>query len=52
MILVVTPSADAKLVFVNRKKSKTEDDIVHKKYVQTTEAYEFGPLLCGKNRDR
>ena len=39
-------------MFTNRKKSKTEEDIVHKKYVHSVETYEFGPLLCGKNRDR
>ena len=45
-------SADPKLVFANRRKGKTEDDIIQKKYVQSENTYEFGPLLCGKNRDR
>ncbi|KAL5255873.1 hypothetical protein ACHWQZ_G011188 [Mnemiopsis leidyi] len=45
-------SADPKLVFANRRKGKTEDDIIQKKYVQSEDTYEFGPLLCGKNRDR
>ena len=45
-------ATDPKLVFLSRKKQKTEEEIVHKKYVQSTQTYEFGPLLCGKNRDR
>ena len=45
-------STDPKLVFANRRKTKTEEDIIQKKYVHSEDCYEFGPLLCGKNRDR
>ena len=45
-------STDPKQVFINRKKDKTEEEIIHKKFIVTDETYEFGPLLCGKNRDR
>ncbi len=41
-----------RIVFPNRKKAKKEQEIVHKKYILTSETYEFGPLLVGKSRDK
>ena len=41
-----------RIVFPHRKKSKKLDEIVHKKYILTSETFEFGPLLVGRNRDR
>lgn len=38
-------------MFPSRKKTKTEGEIVHKKFILTSETYEFGPLLVGKSRD-
>ncbi|XP_035679087.1 LOW QUALITY PROTEIN: hydrocephalus-inducing protein homolog [Branchiostoma floridae] len=47
-----TISREPRVVFPHRKKSKKSDEIIHKKYVLGTEIMEFGPLLCGKTRDR
>ncbi|XP_078688637.1 hydrocephalus-inducing protein-like [Branchiostoma floridae x Branchiostoma belcheri] len=47
-----TISREPRVVFPHRKKSKRSDEIIHKKYVLGTEVMEFGPLLCGKTRDR
>lgn len=38
-------------MFPSRKKTKNDDEIIHKKYILTSETYEFGPLLVGKSRD-
>ena len=45
-------SNDPKVVFVHRKPVKMVNDIVHKSFIESSGKYEFGPLLCGKNRDR
>jgi len=42
----------SRIVFPHRKKSKKQEEIVHKKYILTSETFEFGPLLVGRNRDR
>ena len=47
-----TISREPRIVFPNRKKSKKFDEIVEKKYILTSETFEFGPLLVGKSRDR
>ncbi|XP_053402100.1 hydrocephalus-inducing protein homolog isoform X11 [Mercenaria mercenaria] len=47
-----TISREPRIVFAHRKKSKKLDEIVHKKYILTSETFEFGPLLVGRNRDR
>ena len=41
-----------RIVFPHRKKSKKADEIVHKKYILSTETMMMGPLLAGKSRDR
>ena len=41
-----------RIVFPHRKKSKKSDEIVHNKYILSSEVFEFGPLLVGRNRDR
>ncbi|XP_033116735.1 hydrocephalus-inducing protein homolog isoform X2 [Anneissia japonica] len=45
-------SREPRIVFPNRKKSKRTDEIVHKKYILSTETLMMGPLLAGKSRDR
>ncbi|XP_052229341.1 hydrocephalus-inducing protein homolog isoform X3 [Dreissena polymorpha] len=47
-----TISREPRIVFPHRKKSKKAEEIVHKKYILTSEIFEFGPLLVGRNRDR
>ncbi|XP_043935458.1 hydrocephalus-inducing protein homolog [Protopterus annectens] len=43
---------DPKVVFRQRLKVETPDAILHKKYVMSKGMFEFGPLLCGKSRER
>lgn len=45
---------EPRIVFPHRKKTMTKDEIVHKRFVLDAEvsAYHFGPLHCGKDRDR
>ncbi|XP_059682609.1 hydrocephalus-inducing protein homolog [Gavia stellata] len=50
--LYPTISQDPRLVFPQWRKSKADDDIIFKQYVMDTGAFHFGPLLCGKSRDR
>ena len=45
-------SREPRIVFPNRKKFRKPDEIVHKKYILSSETFEFGPLLAGKNRER
>nr|XP_032813560.1 hydrocephalus-inducing protein homolog isoform X3 [Petromyzon marinus] len=41
-----------RIVFPHRKKSVQPNEIVHKQFVLSTDVFEFGPLLCGKTRER
>ena len=41
-----------RLVFAHRKNSIRDGEIVHKKYVLSRDKYFFGPLHCGKTRER
>ncbi|KFQ76081.1 Hydrocephalus-inducing protein, partial [Phaethon lepturus] len=50
--LYPTISQDPRLVFPHWRKSKGADDIIFKQYVMDTGVFHFGPLLCGKSRDR
>ncbi|KAM5296381.1 hydrocephalus-inducing protein homolog isoform 1-T2 [Glossophaga mutica] len=43
---------DPKVVFPQRKMDIKADEIVFKKYVTSMEKFYFGPLLCGKSRDK
>ncbi|XP_033896012.3 hydrocephalus-inducing protein-like [Acipenser ruthenus] len=43
---------DPRVVFAHRQKMSLPDKIIHKKYIMKTDVFEFGPLLCGKTRDR
>ena len=45
-------SREPRVVFNHRKKSRKPEEIVHKKFILSSETFEFGPLLAGKNRDR
>lgn len=45
-------SREPRVVFPHRKKYRKPEEIVHKKYILSSETFEFGPLLCGKTRDR
>ncbi|XP_069113582.1 hydrocephalus-inducing protein homolog isoform X2 [Argopecten irradians] len=45
-------SREPRIVFPSRKKNKKSDEIVHKKYVLSSETFEFGPLLIMKSRER
>ena len=47
-----TISREPRIVFPTRQKSKKTDDIISKKYILSSETFEFGPLLVGKTRDR
>ena len=41
-----------RIVFPNRKKTAKKGEIVHKRYIMDKESYQFGPLHCGKPRDK
>lgn len=41
-----------RIVFSSRKKTLKKGEIVHKKFVLSEETFVFGPLLCGKTRER
>ena len=41
-----------RVIFPHCKKSKKEEEIVHKRYIMSKNEYMFGPLHCGKNRER
>ncbi|XP_003791425.1 hydrocephalus-inducing protein homolog isoform X2 [Otolemur garnettii] len=43
---------DPKVVFPQRKKDMKANELVFKKYVMSMERFYFGPLLCGKSRDK
>ncbi|XP_075796761.1 hydrocephalus-inducing protein homolog isoform X3 [Pelodiscus sinensis] len=45
-------SQDPRVVFPHRRKSARPDDIIAKQYVMSSGVFHFGPLLCGKSRDR
>ncbi|XP_059569698.1 hydrocephalus-inducing protein homolog [Alligator mississippiensis] len=47
-----TISQDPRVVFPHLKKCVKPDDIIFKQYVMSTGVFHFGPLLCGKSRDR
>jgi hypothetical protein len=36
-------------IFPNRQKTRKPNEIVHKKYILSTEQYDFGPLVIGKD---
>ena len=41
-----------RIVFSSRKKTLKKGEIVHRKFVLSEETFVFGPLLCGKTRER
>ncbi|XP_040838338.1 hydrocephalus-inducing protein homolog isoform X1 [Ochotona curzoniae] len=43
---------DPKLVFPQCRKDMKTNEVVFKKYIVSMERYYFGPLLCGKSRDK
>ncbi|XP_066569678.1 hydrocephalus-inducing protein homolog [Amia ocellicauda] len=43
---------DPKVVFSHCKKALQGEETLHKTYILRSEVFEFGPLLCGKTRDR
>lgn len=43
-------SREPRVVFPHRRKYRKPEEIVHKKYVLSSETFEFGPLLCGKSK--
>nr|XP_023421731.1 hydrocephalus-inducing protein homolog [Cavia porcellus] len=43
---------DPKVVFPHRKLDMKENEVIFKKYVMSMERFFFGPLLCGKSRDK
>ncbi|KAK2085416.1 hypothetical protein P7K49_036716 [Saguinus oedipus] len=45
-------SQDPKVVFPQRKMDMKTNEVIFKKYVMSVETYYFGPLLCGKSRDK
>ncbi|XP_066439738.1 hydrocephalus-inducing protein homolog isoform X2 [Eleutherodactylus coqui] len=47
-----TISKDPKVVFPHRKKEIQSDEIVHKKFILRSGTFDFGPLLCGKSREK
>ncbi|XP_077145064.1 hydrocephalus-inducing protein homolog isoform X4 [Ranitomeya variabilis] len=47
-----TISKEPKIVFPHRKKKIQSDEIVHKKFILSSATFDFGPLLCGKSRDK
>ena len=48
-----TIAREPRLVFSKRRKARLEpDEIVSKKFLMSENYFEFGPLLCGKTRER
>ncbi|KAM9191706.1 LOW QUALITY PROTEIN: hydrocephalus-inducing protein homolog [Dugong dugon] len=43
---------DPKVVFPQRKKDIKTNEVIFKKYVMSMDRFYFGPLLCGKSRDK
>ncbi|KAM6177458.1 hydrocephalus-inducing protein homolog [Erethizon dorsatum] len=43
---------DPKVVFPQRKQNMKVNEVIFKKYIMSTERFYFGPLLCGKSRDK
>ncbi|KAI4571668.1 hypothetical protein MJG53_013774 [Ovis ammon polii x Ovis aries] len=43
---------DPKVVFPQRKMDMKANEIIFKKYIVSMERFHFGPLLCGKSRDK
>lgn len=43
---------EPRVVFPSRLKSRKPEEVVTKKYILSTETFEFGPLLAGKSRER
>jgi hypothetical protein len=39
----------SRTVFPNRQKTRKPNEIVHKKFILSTEQYDFGPLVLGKD---
>ena len=51
---IPTICSEPRIVFPNRKRTMTKDEIVRKRFVlhEDVNTYFFGPLHCGKDRDR
>ncbi|XP_072278793.1 hydrocephalus-inducing protein-like [Pyxicephalus adspersus] len=47
-----TISQEPKIVFPHRKKEAKSDEIVQKKFILSSRTFDFGPLLCGKSREK
>ncbi|XP_054934895.1 hydrocephalus-inducing protein homolog [Physeter macrocephalus] len=43
---------DPKVVFPQQKKDMKANEVIFKKYIVSLERFYFGPLLCGKSRDK
>nr|XP_023493063.1 hydrocephalus-inducing protein homolog isoform X2 [Equus caballus] len=43
---------DPKVVFPQRKKDMKTNEVILKKYIMSMDRFYFGPLLCGKSRDK
>ncbi|XP_036044752.1 LOW QUALITY PROTEIN: hydrocephalus-inducing protein homolog [Onychomys torridus] len=43
---------DPRVVFPQRKKDMKLNEVIFKKYIMSLEKFYFGPLLCGKSRDK
>ncbi|XP_072823786.1 hydrocephalus-inducing protein homolog [Vicugna pacos] len=43
---------DPKVVFPQRKMDMNANEVIFKKYIVSMERFYFGPLLCGKSRDK
>uniref|UniRef100_H3AHD1 HYDIN protein n=1 Tax=Latimeria chalumnae TaxID=7897 RepID=H3AHD1_LATCH len=43
---------EPRTVFHHRKKDRKGDEVVHKKYIMSLGVFDFGPLLCGKTREK
>ncbi|NXN00772.1 HYDIN protein, partial [Sylvia borin] len=51
LIAPLPPLSLPRLVFPQWRKSMEADEIIFKEYVESTEQFHFGPLLCGKSRE-
>ncbi|XP_068116429.1 hydrocephalus-inducing protein homolog [Hyperolius riggenbachi] len=45
-------SQEPKMVFPSRKKEARSDEIIQKKFILISSTFDFGPLLCGKSREK
>lgn len=50
--LLSSSSSVFRVVFPQHKMDMKANEVIFKKYIVSLERFHFGPLLCGKSRDK